>query len=399
MITLRPAFCLAILAVPLAANAQALSGPYVSLGGGVDVLQNENVQPDGIGPNPRSYTFDPGGAAEASLGYGFGNGLRVEAQGDYADTHVHGVLIPVQFQGLRAGGFQQQYGGFGNVLYDFRLGLPVTPYLGLGAGYQEIELDHINSSDYGVRDPGLPNAETRGNFDYQGIAGLSLSLPVRGLSLTLEYRLIGVLTPGAYYRGSANELILVPPKSTTAPNQLAPFGLQGYIPASQLPTVETIRVAEHAIFNNIFNHEVLFGLRYAFNSAPPPPPSGSIPAPAPEPEAARIYLVFFDWDSAILTPHATEIVDEAARSARVHVTSIEVDGYADTSHALPRDRGQRYNLRLSHRRADRVREELIRRGVSANAIEVQAFGDTHLLVPTGPDVREPQNRRVEIILR
>ena len=38
-------------------------------------------------------------------------------------------------------------------------------------------------------------------------------------------------------------------------------------------------------------------------------------------------------------------------------------------------------------------------GVPENAITIQGFGDTRLLVPTGPGVREPQNRRVEIIIR
>jgi outer membrane protein OmpA-like peptidoglycan-associated protein len=46
-----------------------------------------------------------------------------------------------------------------------------------------------------------------------------------------------------------------------------------------------------------------------------------------------------------------------------------------------------------------VKAELIKDGVPANAITTQGFGETHLLVPTGPGVREPQNRRVEIIIR
>ena len=41
--------------------------------------------------------------------------------------------------------------------------------------------------------------------------------------------------------------------------------------------------------------------------------------------------------------------------------------------------------------------ELVKNGVPNNAITIQGFGGTHLLVPTGPGVREPQNRRVEII--
>ena len=109
--------------------------------------------------------------------------------------------------------------------------------------------------------------------------------------------------------------------------------------------------------------------------------------------------MFFDWDKAFLTPRAREIVAEAAQnSTRVQTTQIEVNGYADTSHALPGRRGQDYNLRLSLRRADTVRAELVRDGVPPGAISVHGFGDTHLLVPTGPNVREPQNRRVEIIL-
>jgi OOP family OmpA-OmpF porin len=52
---------------------------------------------------------------------------------------------------------------------------------------------------------------------------------------------------------------------------------------------------------------------------------------------------------------------------------------------------------LSERRARVVAAELVRDGVPQNAIDMHAYGDTHLLVPTGPGVREPQNRRVEIV--
>ena len=74
-------------------------------------------------------------------------------------------------------------------------------------------------------------------------------------------------------------------------------------------------------------------------------------------------------------------------------TRIEVNGYTDTS-GTPK-----YNQGLSIRRAQVVASELTKDGVPQNAITVQGFGDTHLLVSTGPGVREPQNRRVEIIIR
>lgn len=51
------------------------------------------------------------------------------------------------------------------------------------------------------------------------------------------------------------------------------------------------------------------------------------------------------------------------------------------------------------RRAQTVAAELVKDSVPRNVIAIQGFGETHLLVPTGPGVREPQNRRVEIIIR
>ena len=104
--------------------------------------------------------------------------------------------------------------------------------------------------------------------------------------------------------------------------------------------------------------------------------------------------MFFDWDKATLTDRARQIIREAAdNSTKVQYTRIEVNGYTDTS-GTPK-----YNQGLSVRRAHAVKAELIKDGVPPNAITIQGFGDTHLLVPTGPGVREPQNRRVEIIIR
>jgi len=51
------------------------------------------------------------------------------------------------------------------------------------------------------------------------------------------------------------------------------------------------------------------------------------------------------------------------------------------------------------RRARAVGAELVKDGVPQNIIMIQAFGDTRPLVPTARGVREPQNRRVEIILK
>ena len=111
---------------------------------------------------------------------------------------------------------------------------------------------------------------------------------------------------------------------------------------------------------------------------------------APAPALARTYLVF-DWDKATLTTWAQQIIADAAQNAaHVQTTSIAVNGHTDTSGDLA------YNLGLSVRRAQAVQAELVRDGVPQNEITIHGYGDTHLLVPTGPGVREPQNRRVEI---
>jgi outer membrane protein OmpA-like peptidoglycan-associated protein len=352
---------LAIAAAPTAASAQAVPivGPYISLGAGADFLQNEDFKPrNGVFPGARAYRFDVGPAGYISLGYGLGNGFRVEVEGDYAYNHVRGVTYS---QALRAGGYQQQYGGFANVLYDipFTFGLPVRPYIGAGAGYHELELDGIQSTLPGHYGPSGPYVRN-GSFAYQGIAGIAVPMGFPGLSLTAEYRMIGMTTPSAYYRGYSDA-----------------YG----------PLFSKV--------SNTFNHEALIGISFAFGAPPPPPPPAPAPmetAPAPAP--SRTYLVFFDWDRADLTARARQIISDAAQaSTHVQTTRIEVNGYTDLSGTA------KYNMGLSMRRADAVAAELVRDGVSRSEISTQGFGEEHPLVPTAQGVREPQNRRVEIILK
>jgi outer membrane protein OmpA-like peptidoglycan-associated protein len=54
-------------------------------------------------------------------------------------------------------------------------------------------------------------------------------------------------------------------------------------------------------------------------------------------------------------------------------------------------------MRLSGRRAAAVEKELVKDGVPADEIAIYAKGKSELLVPTADGVREPQNRRVQIV--
>jgi iron complex outermembrane receptor protein len=137
-------------------------------------------------------------------------------------------------------------------------------------------------------------------------------------------------------------------------------------------------------------------LNYKWGAAPAPMPE---PAPVamtpstPAPAAAKTYLVFFDWDRADLSERARQIVATAAQaSTQAQTTRIEVNGYTDLSGT------KAYNHKLSIRRAETVQAELVRDGVAKTEIAIHGYGESNPLVPTAPGVREPQNRRVEIIL-
>ncbi len=132
----------------------------------------------------------------------------------------------------------------------------------------------------------------------------------------------------------------------------------------------------------------------AGESAPPAPVAYTPPpveAPAPPP-VAHSYMVFFDFNKSDLTPEAVKIVDQAAANAgSAHVTQITCTGHTDTVGS------DAYNMRLSRRRAESVAAELEAKGIPSSEIEIVAKGKHDLLVPTGDGVREPQNRRVQIV--
>ena len=124
----------------------------------------------------------------------------------------------------------------------------------------------------------------------------------------------------------------------------------------------------------------------------PPPPVAGAPPPPPAPPQPSSYLVFFDWNSAALDPGASEVVQLAANAYRAGApVTVQVTGYTDTSGSY------RYNERLSVRRARAVAATLAQDGVPSGAMVVTGRGENDLRVPTPDGVREPQNRRVEIV--
>ena len=139
-----------------------------------------------------------------------------------------------------------------------------------------------------------------------------------------------------------------------------------------------------------------FSLKYRFGgpaAAPEAPAAAYVPPPAQAvAPAPKSYLVFFDFNKSDLTAQATQIVDQAASNAApAHVTRLTVTGHTDTVGS------DAYNMRLSRRRAESVAARLEKDGIASSEIEIVAKGKRDLLVPTADGVREPQNRRVQIV--
>jgi outer membrane protein OmpA-like peptidoglycan-associated protein len=138
-------------------------------------------------------------------------------------------------------------------------------------------------------------------------------------------------------------------------------------------------------------HTAKLGLNFRFAVpaavvAPPPPP------PPPPPPARQVFLVFFDWDKDTITRDGRAIIQAAANAWRAGANvTIQVTGYTDASGSPG------YNQRLSERRANNVANALGAAGVPRAAMVVSGRGMNDQRVPTAPGVREPQNRRVEIV--
>jgi len=108
--------------------------------------------------------------------------------------------------------------------------------------------------------------------------------------------------------------------------------------------------------------------------------------------SGRTWEVFFDFNRADLSPQALKTIHEASTSAKTgDLTRIAVTGHTDSVGSDP------YNLRLSQNRAAAVEQALEGDGIAQGEIVVHGVGKAGQLVQTPNGVREPQNRRVEIV--
>jgi len=110
------------------------------------------------------------------------------------------------------------------------------------------------------------------------------------------------------------------------------------------------------------------------------------------------YIVFFEWGSAKLDTQAIAILDNlldnlkhcdaASLAYDGSLVDLAVDGHTDTSEADA----------VSWARADAVHLFFRDHEVAEKRIKALGHGAKQLRITTPPDIRENQNRRVEVVL-
>ena len=141
------------------------------------------------------------------------------------------------------------------------------------------------------------------------------------------------------------------------------------------------------------------GLKYAFNGPaeappPPPPPAPVAKAPPPPPPVKKkivLRSVHFDFDKSAIRPDAVPILNEAAETLKGEGgVAVIVEGHTDSVGT------DAYNQKLSHRRADAVRQYLVKHGIAANRVTTEGFGESRPVASNDTADGRAQNRRVEL---
>ncbi len=339
-------------------------GLYLRGEGGLSLLNSEKGE--GIAGSQLNFhsSEDAGYIAGGAAGFKIDQ-LRLELGLDYSGYDVSSIHVSnagglgpsLNGASSRPSGSVGVFDGMVNALWDFRTGTPFVPYVGLGVGAADVKLDNFS-----VAGKPLSNSSDM-VFAYQPIVGVKFFVTDQ-VALGLEYRYFATVQP-------------------------------------------TFKDASGASFNGrVESHNILASLTYHFGSPPappaPPPPQPAVVMPPVAPlgleqinpsagPAKQTFIVYFDLNRASLTAQGMRIADAAAAAFKqTAATHIEIAGFTDASG------GRAYDENLSRRRAETVRDYLVRQGVPLSEMAVSWHGKSNERVATPDGAREPQNRRVEI---
>jgi len=387
-------FCTGSLLLALAASGVAQAQGYDPTTGG-HIERRFYVAP------MFSYTFsDHRRGSGDGLGGTLAVGKRVT---DYIDLELLGFYSRYDVSGSdaqrvnnaqMAAGFPANNRSGSLNLYGFGGGINVYAFKGLGESLRSHLLDplyaHIDiMRGSGHGQPGPEHSYTSTIYDL----GLGYNLP---LPITLG----GMLPPGVALRMEAmwridqhNRDFLGEGSHKYFQEPMINLGVRiplgGYPkpappPAPEQP-VKVVPVAQAAP---------------AAPPPPPPPPPPCLPPAAGQPidldgckagDTIVLRGVTFDFNKARLTPNAKTILNQVADAlvARKDI-DVEIDGYTDSVGS------DSYNLKLSQRRADSVKQYLIGRGIDAGRMTTKGYGETKPIASNKTDEGREMNRRVEL---
>lgn len=118
------------------------------------------------------------------------------------------------------------------------------------------------------------------------------------------------------------------------------------------------------------------------------------PALAVLPKPPVRFILYFEHDSTDLTADSKALLPKMLRTILNRApVDISVVGHTDT---VGKDR---YNSVLSLKRAKAVAAILVGKGIDSSILDITSHGKDNPLVPTGDQVPEPRNRRVEVTVR
>jgi len=103
--------------------------------------------------------------------------------------------------------------------------------------------------------------------------------------------------------------------------------------------------------------------------------------------------VLFAFDKATLSPHAFRNVEKLAVFLQKHQNrNVLIEGHTDNVGS------DAYNLDLSQRRAEAVKNALVDKGVGAQRVATKGYGEKYPVVSNNTSDGRQQNRRVEVII-
>ena len=375
-------------AMPLAANAG--SGPYIGAQAGANKVSPEDLISSGeIVTNTATH---PGFMFGLETGYSFDNGLRPEVEFGYRKNDNATITSGLFGGTLPAAGHVDAGTAMGNLWYDFKRpsGFFNTfhPYLGGGVGLAFVEVNQSVPDDSTT-----PIHDGRKMLAYQGGAGFSYDItPV--VAATLDYRYL--ITP-------SHKFVMQDTAS------ISEDGMADYRYRSQSIGLG-LRISFDQPAAPIAAAPAPMPVAVPVAVAPPPPPPPVKKCPNTPPgfkvdadgciiqQTIVLHAVNFKTNSDVLTDADKAQIDPVVATLLPALQAqpslhVEVDGHTDSRGSAA------YNLKLSDKRANAVKDYLVSKGIAASQLSAHGFGQTKPVASNDTVDGRTQNRRVEFVVQ